>query len=97
MSAKDDNEKKDLVWGVLTDAEGIMRVTLRDFRPHVHLFVETGFQDMANLITQDYLDSYAEGLNRFVNDLRRITVASRETRLAFFEDLRALNQARNTE
>jgi len=36
-------------------------------------------------------------LNRFVNDLRRITVASRETRLAFFEDLRALNQARNTE
>jgi len=97
LSAKDDNEKKDLVWGVLTDAEGIMRVTLRDFRPHVHLFVETGFQDMANLITQDYLDSYAEGLNLFVTDLRRITVASRETRLAFFEDLRALNQARITE
>ena len=80
LSAKDDNEKKNLVWGVLTDAEGVMRITLRDFRPHVRLFVETGYQELANKITQDYLDSYVDGLNQFVMDLRRVTVASRETR-----------------
>ncbi len=92
LSAKDDNEKKDLVWGVLTDASGVMRITLRDFRPHVRLFVETGYQELANRIAQDYLDSYAEGLNQFVTDLRRITIASRETRLAFIRDIRALNK-----
>jgi hypothetical protein len=97
LSAKDDNEKKNLVWGVLTDAEGVMRVTLRDFRPHVRLFVETGYQELANKITQDYLNSYAEGLNQFVTDLRRITVASRETRLAFIRDIRELNEAGTTE
>jgi hypothetical protein len=97
LSAKDDNEKKDLVWGVLTDAEGVMRVTLRDFRPHVRLFVETGYQELANRITQDYLDSYVDGLNQFVTDLRRVTVASRETRLAFIRDIRALNEAGITE
>jgi hypothetical protein len=97
LSAKDDNEKKNLVWGVLTDAEGVMRVTLRDFRPHVRLFVETGYQDLANQITQDYLDSFASGLNQFVTDLRRVTVASRETRLAFIRDIRRLNQAGITE
>jgi hypothetical protein len=97
LSAKDDNEKKDLVWGVLTDAEGIMRVTLRDFRPHVRLFVEVGYQDLANRITQDYLDSFAKGLNHFVTDLRRITVASRETRMAFIRDIRHLNEAGVTE
>jgi hypothetical protein len=97
LSAKDDNEKKDLVWGVLTDANGVMRITLRDFRPHVRLFVETGYQELANRIAQDYLDSYAEGLNQFVTDLRRITIASRETRLAFIRDIRALNEAQQTD
>ncbi len=96
LSAKDDNEKKNLVWGVLTDAEGIMRITLRDFRPHVRLFVETGYQELANKITQDYLDSFVDGLNEFVTDLRRVTVASRETRLAFIQDIRKLNEVGNT-
>jgi hypothetical protein len=97
LSAKDDNKKKNLVWGILTDAEGVMRVTLRDFRPHVRLFVETGYQGLANQITQDYLESYASGLNQFVTDLRRVTVASRETRLAFIQDIRNLNEAGITE
>ncbi len=82
LSAKDDNEKKSLVWGILTDAEGRMSITLRDFRPHVRVFISAGFQDIANQITQDYLDAFADGLNQFVHDLRRITVTSRETRLA---------------
>ncbi len=97
LSAKDDNEKKNLVWGVLTDAEGIMRITLRDFRPHVRLFVETGYQELANKITQDYLNNYVNGLNHFVTDLRRITVASRETRLAFIRDIRELNESGSTQ
>jgi hypothetical protein len=97
LSAKDDNKKKNLVWGVVTDAEGIMRVTLRDFRPHVGLFVETGYQDLANQITQDYLDNYASGLNQFITDLRRITVASRETRLAFIRDIKKLNDEGGSE
>ena len=29
-SAKDDNDKKELAWGVLTDASGTMVLTLRD-------------------------------------------------------------------
>jgi hypothetical protein len=81
ISAKDDNEKKVLVWGVITDAGGVMRITLRDFRPHVALLAEAGQRDLAARLAQDYLDTYARGLNRFVADLRRITAASRETRL----------------
>lgn len=82
LSAKDDNEKKDLVWGVLTDNRGVMRLTLRDFRPHVRGLVLAGRQDLANRIAQEYLDTYAVGLNQFVTELRRITVASRETRMS---------------
>jgi len=69
ITAKDDNENKLLAWGVLTDAEGSMRVSLRDFRPHVAALVANGYQELANRITQDYLDSYANGLNRFIRDL----------------------------
>ena len=34
---------------------------------------------LAQRIAQDYLDTYADGLNRYINELRTITVASRET------------------
>lgn len=81
ISAKDDNEKKTLVWGVMTDAGGVMRITLRDFRPHVCLLAEAGQREMARRLAQDYLETYAGGLNRYVAELRRITSASRETRL----------------
>jgi hypothetical protein len=36
-------------------------------------------KDLANLITQDYLNAYVTGLNRFVRELSRITTASRES------------------
>jgi hypothetical protein len=80
MTAKDDNEKKTLAWGVLTDAGGVMRITLRDFRPHVGLLAAAGRKELAARLTQDYLDAYARGLNDFVRDLQRITLTSRETR-----------------
>ncbi|MCI0396373.1 MAG: hypothetical protein L0332_24600 [Chloroflexi bacterium] len=80
-TAKDDNEKKSLAWGVLTDAEGAMRITLRDFRYHVGPLVEAGQRQLAESITQHYLDTYAQEFNKFVLDLRRVTMASRETRM----------------
>lgn len=82
MSAKDDNDKKTLVWGVLTNAQGKMHVTLRDFRPHVGQLVACGHKDLAMRLTQDYLEAYAHGLNKFIADLYRITQAGRETQLA---------------
>ncbi len=85
ITAKDDNDKKALAWGVITDAQGVMRITLRDFRPHVVLLESVGRKDLAVRIAQDYLDSYARGLNSFIDDLRRITETSRETRLGKLE------------
>ena len=58
-----------------------MRLTLRDFRPHVALFEAAGRMDVAAPIAADYLESYAQGMNRFIRDLHRITTGSRETRL----------------
>lgn len=81
ITAKDDNEKKTLAWGVITDATGVMRITLRDFRPHVGMLIDARHKDLAVRIADDYLNSYAHGLNEFVRDLQRITTSSRETRL----------------
>ncbi|HNO32646.1 MAG TPA: hypothetical protein PKI78_12735, partial [Anaerolineales bacterium] len=53
--------------------------SLRDFRPQVATLFSIGRKDLANLITQDYLDAYADGFNKFIGDLSRITQASRET------------------
>jgi hypothetical protein len=79
ITAKDDNEQKQLAWGVMTDAAGVMSISLRDFRPHVSLLHSMGRRDLATLIAQDYLDTYALGFNTFIRDLVRITQASRET------------------
>ncbi|MDA0243750.1 MAG: hypothetical protein OT477_10075 [Chloroflexi bacterium] len=72
ITAKDDNEKKTLCWGVLTDADGVMRMSLRDFRPHVALLHQQNQAALAQRITQDYLDSYVHGLNSYVRDVKRI-------------------------
>jgi hypothetical protein len=79
MTAKDDNNQKQLAWGIITDARSVMRIHLRDFRPHVQTLLDIGRKDIASLITQDYLNSYVEGFNRFIRELSRITIASRET------------------
>ncbi len=81
ITAKDDNQQKTLAWGVVTDDQDVMFISLRDFRPHVTVLHENGLADLATLITQDYLDSYVDGFNSFVRELREITTASRETRL----------------
>lgn len=87
ITAKDDNERKTLAWGVVTDARGLMHISLRDFRPHVGMLYAIGRGDLADRIAQDYLDQYAQGMNRYVLELHRITRASRETRLARPEEL----------
>lgn len=79
-TAKEDSEKKGLAWGVLTDAQGVMRVTLRDFRPHVAALTNIGYKALAARLTQHYLDTYAAGLNNYLHELRRIAVASRNPR-----------------
>jgi hypothetical protein len=82
MTAKDDNEQKTLAWGIITDAEQCLHITLRDFRPHVSALVRAGQSDLANRIAYDYAVTYGQGLNRFVRELLQITLASRETQLA---------------
>jgi hypothetical protein len=82
ITAKDDNDKKTLAWGAITAADGMMRITLRDFRPHVGLLAAAGLNGLALRICQDYLDTYTRGLNDFVRDVRSITLVSHETRLA---------------
>ncbi len=82
ITAKDDNDKKTLAWGVITDAQGVMRITLRDFRPHVAMLEAAGQKDLAQRLAQDYLAAYVSGLNRYVLDLRRITVSRRETKIS---------------
>lgn len=79
ITAKDDNNKKTLAWGVLTDAKGVMRVSLRDFRPHVGLLLKAGQAGLAMRLTDDYLLAYANGFNAYIGDLQRITRKSRET------------------
>ncbi|MBN2002593.1 MAG: hypothetical protein JXA21_04485 [Anaerolineae bacterium] len=82
ITAKDDNEKKTLAWGVISDANGIMHITLRDFRPHVGLLIAAGQKPLALHVAQDYLNAYVQGLNDFVRDLQRIVLTSRETLLS---------------
>jgi hypothetical protein len=69
ISAKDDGQTKELIWGILTDDQGQMHITLRDFRPFVPHLLSMGETELADLLTKDYLDSYVQGLNRFVAEL----------------------------
>jgi hypothetical protein len=85
LTAKDDNEKKSLAWGVITDAGGAMRISLRDFRPHVGLLQKAGHRDLATRMVQDYLNSYANGLNQYIGELQAITESSRETQFVKLE------------
>jgi hypothetical protein len=53
----------------MTDAEGTLRVSLRDFRPYVGSLIALGEAELADRLAQDYLDRYVKGLNRFVAEL----------------------------
>jgi hypothetical protein len=76
LSAKDDNENKRLVWGILTDDTDQLYITLRDFRPHVAALHRLNRTDLAELIVTDYLEAYVTGLNQFTDRLLDILHAS---------------------
>jgi len=77
ITAKDDNEQKQLAWGIVTDAQGVMTITLRDFRPHVAILHTAGQKDLANLIAQDFLDAYVQGFNQFIQEVTEIAISSK--------------------
>lgn len=68
-TAKDDNEKKTLAWGILTDAQGRLHISLRDFRPHVAALVNLHHEELAQRITQEFVDAYALSLNTYLEEL----------------------------
>jgi hypothetical protein len=72
ITAKDDNEKKVLCWGIMTRADGVMFISLRDFRPETKALSRAGAPDVAQLVAQDFLDGYANGLRRYVSELTEI-------------------------
>ena len=72
-TAKDDNEKKVLAWGIMTDSSGVMHVSLRDARPHVAALFAAKRQALAQQVVQEYVDAYALTLNIFLEELLRIT------------------------
>ncbi|HOT93069.1 MAG TPA: hypothetical protein PLJ78_17460 [Anaerolineae bacterium] len=75
LSAKDDGATKELVWGIVSDDEGIMHISLRDFRPFVPLLHAAGAASLADALAQDYLDSYVAGFNHFVANLSTLIKA----------------------
>jgi hypothetical protein len=72
MSAKDDGTSKLMVWGILCDRHGSLKITLRDFRPHGAQLLDLSREELAQLITADYLEAYSQGLNQFAEDLAAI-------------------------
>lgn len=72
ISAKDDGRSKELVWGILTDDEERMHISLRDFRPYVPALLALGEQALAQALADDYLSSYVKGFNRFIVELSAI-------------------------
>lgn len=75
-SAKDDNDKKVLVWGIMTDNNGKLYLTLRDFRPPVLALAAAGQPQMAQLITQDFVAQYLKGFVTFIEEINAIITAS---------------------
>lgn len=75
VTAKDDNEQKQLVWGLITGADGVLRISLRDFRPHVAALQALGRPQLAHQLTQDYLDSFASGFDQYVTELLTLVSA----------------------
>jgi hypothetical protein len=69
ISAKDDNDNKSLVWGVMTTAQGVMQLSLRDFRPHVTALAACDCRDLAVRMAQHYVDTYAAGMNQYIHQL----------------------------
>jgi hypothetical protein len=62
MSAKDDGNTKALVWGIMSDDQNRLIITMRDFRPHVKPLIAADRTDLAQRMAQDYLTTYTAAL-----------------------------------
>lgn len=62
MTAKDDGNTKALAWGIMSDDDGRLYITMRDFRPHVRPLVKAGHIDLARDMAQDYVNTYTSDL-----------------------------------
>jgi hypothetical protein len=82
ISAKDDGQTKELIWGILTDDQEQMHISLRDFRPFVTQLLSLGETELAGLLAQDYLESYVQGLNSFAAELSTLITAEEPERLS---------------
>ncbi len=71
-SARDDNSKKVLVWGIMTDNSGRLQISLRDFRAPVLALITAGYSELAQAVTQDFVDGYARGLEQFAREVAAI-------------------------
>ncbi len=78
ITAKDDNQKKELCWGVMTRADGTMVITLRDFRPQVTALLDIEAADVAQMVTQDFLDGYGIGLQNYLREVTEIIKTRRK-------------------
>ncbi len=71
-SARDDGATKQLIWGFLTDDQGTMHITLRDFRPFVPFLLQLKDPPgrvLADLLARDYLQAYVRDFNDFIDRL----------------------------
>jgi hypothetical protein len=64
----------------MSDSDGTMVISLRDFRPFVAPLIRQDQASLADLLAQDYLDSYVSGLNRFMGELGTLVLARAEPR-----------------
>lgn len=74
-SAKDDNDKKVMVWGIMTDNNNQIYITLRDFRPPVIALARAGYDIVAQMIAQDMVESFAASLTEFMEEMNIIVGA----------------------
>lgn len=79
MSAKDDGNTKALIWGVMTDDNNRLIVTMRDFRPHVKPLAIADRLDIARLMAQDYVVTYTADLIGLVARLTAMLQAETPT------------------
>jgi hypothetical protein len=77
MTAKDDGNTKALAWGFMSDDDGRLIVTMRDFRPHVKPLIEAGRIDLAYKMAQDYVIAYTADLIGLVARLSAMLQAER--------------------
>ena len=75
-SAKDDNVRKVLVWGIMTDNHDRLIITLRDFREPVAALVKAGYPNLAHQVTYEFLNAYMDGVFRFATEVEEIIKVS---------------------